>query len=55
MIKKVLYIEKKDISLVQFIEKLCSDAELELERSTENYFKINTDQASGISIILNIE
>ena len=46
---------KESNEIIRFVEKLCSDSSLELERSSENYFKINTDNASGISIILEIE
>jgi hypothetical protein len=46
---------KSENSIAQFVDKLCADSNLELERSSENHFKINTDNASGLSIILDIE
>ncbi|SMD42421.1 Restriction endonuclease [Aquiflexum balticum DSM 16537] len=46
---------KSDNDIIQFAKKLCEIYNLDLEKSSENYFKINTDNASGISIIIEID
>jgi hypothetical protein len=46
---------KREHDIIKYVQSLCSVYNLDLERSSENSFKINTDNASGISIILEIE
>lgn len=46
---------ERESDIKRFVQKICEGFNLYLERSSESYFKINTDNASGISIVLEIE
>ncbi|KXX66714.1 restriction endonuclease [Flammeovirga sp. SJP92] len=46
---------RHDSDIIEFVQGLCELSKLDLERSSKDYFKINTDNATGISIVLEIE